>query len=264
MLKLGFSSCPNDTFMFSALVNNWIKHNFPLQIFISDIEELNSLVLEEKLDISKISFHILPYIEEKYSLLEVGAAFSFGSGPILITREEFSLKDLYKSTIAVPRKYTTAYLLFRIYAKNIRKDQIIFCLFSEIIDKVKNKEVDFGLLIHEGRFVYKKYGLKKVLDFGKWWEKETKLPLPLGGIVIKKALEEIKEEFSEILRESILFAYKNEEKVLPYVKSYAKYLDDEIIKNHIKLYVNSFTLNLGDIGKKAIKKLTNLARCLNH
>jgi len=256
LLNLGFSPCPNDTFMFAGLANGWVRGNLKFNVTILDVETLNSLVTEEKIDISKISCHTLYYVQDKYCLLSVGAALGYGCGPLLITRPELSLKDLSSATIAIPGKYTTAYLLLRLYAPYLRKEQIVFLPFDHIIKKVSTKQVDFGLIIHEGRFVYSQYGLKSVLDLGKWWEKQTHLPLPLGCIVAKRSLSKEKIEiFTQMLRESILFAYKHFDRVMEYVKKHAAYLEDQVIKRHIELYVTQFSLNLGDQGRRAIQTL---------
>jgi 1,4-dihydroxy-6-naphthoate synthase len=252
-LKLGFSPCPNDTFIFAALVNGWIDLAFDFEIKILDVETLNELALKEKIDISKTSFHLFCYVQKKYCFLPIGAALGYECGPILVTRPGLSLNDLYFSTIAVPGKYTTAYLLLRLYAPRLKTKQVIFCPFNQIIRAVQTKSVDFGLIIHEGRFIYSQYGLKSVLDLGKWWENEMHLPLPLGGIIARRCLD--KEVFSQKLKESILFAYKYPDKVMGYVKQHAAYLDDKVIKSHIKLYVNEFSLNLDNQGKKAITTL---------
>ena len=256
ILNLGFSPCPNDTFMFAGLANGWVRGNLKFNVTILDVETLNSLVTEEKIDISKISCHTLYYVQDKYCLLPVGAALGYGCGPLLITRPELSLNDLSSATIAIPGKYTTAYLLLRLYAPYLRKEQVVFLPFDQIIKKVSTKQADFGLIIHEGRFVYSQYGLKSVLDLGKWWENQTHLPLPLGCIVAKKSLGKEKIEiFTQMLRESILFAYKHFDRVMEYVKKHAAYLGEQVIKQHIELYVNQFSLNLGEQGRRAIQTL---------
>ncbi len=256
LLSLGFSPCPNDTFMFAGLANGWVRGDLKFKIIISDVETLNDLVMRQKIDISKISCHSLYYIQNKYCFLSVGAALGYGCGPLLITRPALNLNELNSATVAVPGKYTTAYLLLRLYAPYLKEKQVIFLPFDQIIENVYTKKADFGLLIHEGRFVYSKYGLKSVLDLGKWWENQTHLPLPLGGIVAKKSLGPDKIEiFTQMLRESILFAYAHPGKVMKYVKKYAAYLEDEIIKRHIELYVNQFSLNLGEQGRRAVQTL---------
>ena len=256
ILKLGFSSCPNDTFMFAALVNGLIACPFSFELTIADVEELNGLVREGKLDISKISCHLLSYVANEYCFLPVGAALGRGCGPLLVTRPELSLNDLSSGRIAAPGRYTTAYALLRLYAPEIKEEQVTFCLFDQIMPKVQKKEVDFGLIIHEGRFVYPQYGLKAVCDLGEWWEKKTELPIPLGGIVAKRELPEATISlFTQCLKKSILFAYKHPEEVMPFVRKHACYLEEEVIKKHIALYVNAFSLDLGTEGIKAIEAL---------
>lgn len=260
-LTLGFSSCPNDTFMFAALVNKWIKGSYSFRLTIDDVEVLNSLVLKGALDISKVSCHVLPYVGKQYCFLPVGAALGRGCGPLLVTRRRFSLSDLPKAVIAVPGRYTTAYALLRLYAPHIKETQVVFSRFDRIMPEVASGRVDFGLIIHEGRFVYPQYGLKAVLDLGEWWEKKTKLPLPLGGIIARRDLgHHLLTTFSSLLRESILFAYKHDERVLPYVKQYACHLDEQVVRNHIHLYVNQFSLALGKEGRQAIEVFLRLMK----
>jgi len=260
VLKVGFSPCPNDTFIWAPIIKGFIKSPFQLDITIADIEKLNELALKNGLDVIKVSCHLLPYILKKYCFLEVGAALGKGCGPIIVTRPELSLSNISSSYIAIPGRHTTAYLLFKLYAPQIKEKQIIFCQFDKIMPKVKNKEVDFGLIIHEGRFLFKNYGLKSVLDLGKWWEKKTKLPLPLGGFVAKRKLSEKIKIINSLLKQSISYAWQYSEKVMPYVKKYASHLEENVIKNHITLYVNEFTLNLGKEGKKAIITLFKMAK----
>jgi len=259
--KLGFSSCPNDTFMFAALINKWIEAPYSFNLTIDDVEALNSLVLKGALDISKVSCHVLPYVGEQYCFLPVGAALGRGCGPLLVTRPKLSLSDIFNSTIAVPGRYTTAYALLRLYAPGIKEAQVIFSRFDKIMPEVQSGRADFGLIIHEGRFIYSQYGLKVVLDLGEWWEKKTKLPLPLGGIIAKRDLGyHFLRNFCSLLRESIVFAYKHYQTVLPYIKQYACYLEEDVIRNHINLYVNQFTLDLKEEGRQAIEAFLQLMK----
>ena len=193
--------------------------------------------------------------------MPVGAALGRGCGPLLVTRPSFSLSDLSKAVIAVPGRYTTAYALLRLYAPEIKETQVVFSRFDRIMPEVESGKVDFGLIIHEGRFLYSQYGLKVVLDLGEWWEKKTNLPLPLGGIIAKRNLgHRFLSTFSSLLKKSILFAYNHYETVLTYVKQYACYLDEHVIKNHINLYVNQFSLDLGEEGKQAIEAFLQLMK----
>lgn len=256
-LSLGFSPCPNDTFIFGPLINGLVNSPFSFKEVIDDIEGLNEMALNSKLDISKVSCHVLGYITDKYYFLPVGAALGRGCGPLLVTKNR-SLKDLHGAHVAVPGRFTTAYLLLMLYGPAFK---VSFVPFNQIMQALKKEEFDFGLIIHEGRFLIDKYGLKNVLDLGKWWEEKTKLPLPLGGIVAKRSLDrEIIDKFTVLLRESIEYAFSYPERIKDYVKKYASYLEDSVITEHIRLYVNNYTTDFGNEGKEAIRMLFLLAK----
>ncbi len=256
-LTLGFSPCPNDTFIFGPLINGLIKSPFSFKEVIDDIEVLNEMALNSKLDISKVSCHILGYITDKYYFLPVGAALGRGCGPLLVTKNR-SLKDLHGAHVAAPGRFTTAYLLLMFYDPTFN---VHFVRFNQIMQALKEESFDFGLIIHEGRFLLDKYGLKIVLDLGKWWEEKTKLPLPLGGIVAKRSLDrEIIDKFTVLVRKSIKYASSYPERIRDYIKRYASYLEDSVITEHIKLYVNDYTIDLRGEGKEAIRVLFLLAK----
>ncbi len=244
--------------MFAALAQRMIDVPFDLELIIADVEELNEMVLAQKIDVSKISCHLLTYIYQDYCFLPVGAALGRGCGPLLVTRPEFGLDDLFQMRVAMPGKYTTAYALFRQFAPNMNQKQVIFTRFDHIMPMIQNGEADFGIIIHEGRFVYQRFGLKCVCDLGEWWEQKTAFPIPLGGIVAQRRLG-VKNIslFTDALKRSILFAYANRRQVMPFVQKYACHLEQEVIQRHIKLYVNDFSLDLGSEGKMAIERLIN-------
>jgi len=250
-LTLAFSPCPNDTFIFDALVNNKIKHNFDFDIVIADVEELNHLALRGELDITKISYHAYTYVQETYNICEHGSALGRGNGPLLVSKHKIYPDEVPFIKIAIPGKYTTAAFLLK-YAFPAIKEPLIY-LFSDIEDVVLSNETDAGVLIHEGRFTYHKKGLKLIKDLGTHWEMHTKQPIPLGCIAMKKELpNDVQKVFSAALKDSILFAINNPESPREYIKQFAQEQDEETINQHLNLFVNKYTLQLGDEGHKAI------------
>ncbi len=262
-LKIGFSTCPNDTFIFDALVNNKIDTgNFEFDVMLADVEELNKMAFNKQLDITKLSFHAFTHISDKYEILTSGSALGYENGPLLISKRKIYPDEIKDVKIAIPGEYTTANLLLSI-AYPEAKNKIEY-LFSDIEEALLSNEVDAGLIIHENRFTYEEKGLIKIIDLGEFWQNKFELPIPLGGIVINKKLENsIKTDFNALLKKSIEFAFEDPSSSYEYVKKYAQEIDREIIYNHIQLYVNEFTLELGDIGKRAILKLFNEAEKLN-
>ncbi len=255
MLKLAISPCPNDTFMFDALVNGRIDtEGLVFDVEYRDIEELNRGVLSCEPDISKISCAVLPSISEDYRLLDCGAALGRGNGPLLVRRkgDKSALRR-----IAVPGIHTTANALVERLFPEI--EERVPMLFSEIAAAVEKGEFDAGVLIHEGRFVYEQRNLELVADLGLEWEKRTDLPLPLGGIVVRRALpNEVFERFERVLRRSIEYAFAHPKDSREYVKMHAQELDDGVIDSHIALFVNQYSLSLGDSGRDAMRRLTGL------
>ncbi|MDA3781558.1 MAG: 1,4-dihydroxy-6-naphthoate synthase [Bacteroidales bacterium] len=261
-IKIGFSTCPNDTFMFDALVNKKIDtKGLVFDITLADIEELNNLALQGKLDIIKTSFHNYAYISDKYVLLDSGSALGKNNGPILISKYKIYPDEINDLHIAIPGKNTTANLLLSIAYPDVKKKTEY--LFSDIEDVVNSKEVDAGLIIHENRFTYKEKGLKKIIDFGEYWEENIQYPIPLGGIVIKRAFNrELQLTINQLLRESIEFAFSHKASSEKFIKKYAQEISDEVIQKHIDLYVNSYSINLGTKGRDAIKILYDKAYSL--
>ena len=252
-LTVGFSPCPNDTFMFDAMIHHKIDtEGLEFEVVIADIDKLNKWGLQHKLNVTKLSFHAFTYCIDNYVLLDSGSALGRNCGPLLIKKPDTIFSE--KSRILIPGKYTTANMLMSIaYPNYINKHTV---LFSEIQDMVLKDEADIGLIIHEDRFTYKDRGLQKVLDLGEFWEKKTGLPIPLGGISITRKLStEIQKKVERVLRKSIKYAFDNPDSSWKYVKSYAQNTDKEVIDSHIKLYVNNFSFSLGDKGKQAIEML---------
>ncbi len=258
-LKLGFSTCPNDTFIFDAMVHGRIDtEGLEFDLVLADVEELNKAAFEHEIDITKLSYHAYAYVANNYLLLNSGSALGNNNGPLLISKHKIYPDEVNDVSIAIPGKYTTANLLLSIAypdAKNKKE-----YLFSDIEEVVLSGEMDAGLIIHENRFTYADRGLKKIMDLGEYWETKTQMPIPLGGIVVNRKLpKEVQQKVNRVLRRSLEFAYENPNAALPFIKQYAQEMDEEVMYKHIKLYVNDFSLDLGDKGKKAIKKLYETA-----
>ena len=252
-LTLGFSPCPNDTFIFDALVNHKIgTEGLEFDVVFADVEQLNVWALEGKLDITKLSFNAFTHCVDDYALLDSGSALGRNCGPLLIKKPTTTLTS--ESKIAIPGKYTTANMLLGIaYPEYQNKVQM---LFSEIENDVINGSVDVGLIIHENRFTYQEKGLEKVRDLGEFWEKETGLPIPLGGIVINRNLPfEIQKKFERVLRKSVEYAFENRESSSEFVIVHAQEMETEVIDAHINLYVNEFSISLGEVGRRAVEKV---------
>ena len=252
-LTLGFSPCPNDTFIFDALVHNKIDtEGLEFEVVFADVEQLNLWALEGKLDVTKLSFNAFTYCVEDYTLLDSGSALGRNCGPLLIKKPDTVLN--LKSTIAIPGKYTTANMLLGIAFPEYQNK--VEALFSDIEDAILTNKVDAGLIIHENRFTYQDKGLEKVKDLGEFWEEETQLPIPLGGIVVKRALSlAIQQKLERVLRKSIEYAFENPNSSADYVKCHAQEMEKEVVDAHINLYVNDYSVSLGEKGRKAVKLL---------
>jgi 1,4-dihydroxy-6-naphthoate synthase len=254
-LTLGFSPCPNDTFIFDAMVHGRIDtEGLEFDYSIADVEELNRMAFEGTSDITKISYHAYAYAARNYLILDSGSALGRNNGPLLISKKKIDTSDLSDTRIAIPGKYTTANLLFSIAWPNARNKKEY--IFSEIEEALINEEVDAGLIIHETRFTYQKKGLRKIADMGEFWEKLTGLPIPLGCIVINRSLsEDISLKVNRILKRSIDYAYHDSMASFKFVSSNAREMDSNVMNRHIKLFVNKFTMELGEEGRQAIERL---------
>ncbi len=254
-LTLGFSTCPNDTFIFDAAVHHKIDtEGVEFELFLGDVEELNRKAFDAEIDITKLSYHAYAYAAENYVLLNSGSALGRNNGPLLISKKKIYPDEVDDLKIAIPGKYTTANLLLGI-AYPRAKNKISY-LFSDIEDAVVDEEVDAGLIIHENRFTYEAKGLKKIKDLGEYWETLTGKPIPLGGIVIsRRHPKDLQLKISNIIRRSIEYAYENPQSSLDYIRQYAQEMNAEVMKKHIDLYVNEFSLDLGQEGRDAIKTL---------
>jgi 1,4-dihydroxy-6-naphthoate synthase len=258
-LTLGFSPCPNDTFIFDAMVHGRIDtEGLEFDYFLTDVEELNLKALTSEVDITKISYHAYAYVAKNYLILDAGSALGHRNGPLLISKRRIGISELPKLRIAIPGKYTTANLLFSIAWPEVKNKTEY--LFSKIEDALLADEVDAGLIIHETRFTYYRRGLHKLADMGEYWETLTGLPIPLGAIVIKRNIpDDIAQKVNRVVRRSLEYAYKDSFASYDFVSGNAREMDSTIMNNHIKLFVNEYTLNLGPKGREAILELFRMA-----
>ncbi|MBT4501712.1 MAG: 1,4-dihydroxy-6-naphthoate synthase [Gemmatimonadetes bacterium] len=256
--SLGYSPCPNDTFIFYGLVHGRIEGAPVCRELLEDIATLNSMALEGRLDVTKISFHAFAHLRVRYCLLHSGGALGRGCGPLVVAREGMAPDELRGKRVAIPGKLTTAALLLRLFDPDI--EELIVMSFDEIMPAAERGEVDAGLIIHESRFTYPRHGLVKVIDLGEWWEESTGHPIPLGGILARRALgAELIGRIDRALRESVEFAYAHPEEVRGYIREHAQEMEDEVMRAHIDLYVNEYTLDYGAAGAAAIVDLLERA-----
>jgi len=256
-LTIGYSPCPNDCFVFDALVNKKIDtEGLNFEVILEDIETLNKKALEGHLDITKLSFHAYVYNLKQYILLRAGSALGFNCGPILVKSAKSKIKNLDDISVAIPGKLTTANFLLSLAYPNL-KNKIEYT-FSDIEEAVLKGKVDAGLIIHENRFTYHEKGLVKIIDLGEYWNSLIQAPIPLGGIVIKRHLDkDLQQKVNKLIKNSVEFAFQNPESSMQYVKQNAQEMNEEVMKKHINLYVNSFSLDLGDIGINAVELMFN-------
>ncbi len=258
-LTLGFSPCPNDTFIFDAMVHGKVDtEGLEFSYYLADIEELNRGAFGGKPDITKISSFAYAFAAKDYTILDSGSALGFRNGPLLVSRGKIDTSSLADARIAIPGKHTTANMLFSIaWPEAANKTEY---LFSEIEDAVLNGEADAGLIIHESRFTYQKKGLQKLADLGEFWEGITGLPVPLGMIVINRRLPgETALAVNRIIQRSVEFALEDPAASRDFVSENAREMEGEVMRKHIELYVNKFTVNLGHEGRKAVTELYRIA-----
>ncbi len=260
-LSLGYSPCPNDTFIFCRLVEEANKQQEPFfaRPCLEDVETLNLWAFDRKLDVTKLSFHAAAHLLDSYCILSSGSALGRGCGPLMISRKEMSLTELAGKKIAIPGKYTTAALLFQMYSPQSRN--LIEMRFEQIIEAVATGEVDAGVIIHESRFTYHQFGLICLQDLGQWWEESFDVPIPLGCIVARKSLgPTLIDEADRRIRTSLQWARANPGACYPYIKSYAQETEDTVIDQHIDLYVNEFSVDLGEEGREAVQTFFDQGR----
>ncbi|KKX49750.1 menaquinone biosynthesis family protein [Sphingobacterium sp. IITKGP-BTPF85] len=266
-LTLGFSPCPNDTFIFDALIHHKIDtEGLEFDIVYEDVETLNLKAFRGDLAVTKLSYHAFAYAVEEYELLDAGSALGFGVGPMLITKDEELAKELQEILssktvltkalaelrVGYPGKYTTANFLLGLAFPELKNKKEL--VFSEIEGALLTGDIDLGLIIHENRFTYQEKGLFKVVDLGDYWEKTTNCPIPLGGIVVKRSIpQDIKEKLNRVLRASVEYAFANPTSGLEFIKSHAQEMSIEVMYKHIELYVNKYSVELGKEGRSAIE-----------
>ncbi len=253
-LTLGFSPCPNDTFIFDAWVNNKIDgEDIELDVVLEDVQTLNQWAIEGKLDITKLSYGVLPLVLDEYLVLNSGSALGTGVGPLLISNKEVGVKNVSNHLIAIPGENTTAHLLFS-QAYPLAKKKI-FLRYDEI-ERFVLEGKGMGVIIHENRFTYAAKGLIKIIDLGDFWETKTGNPIPLGGIVIKKEVNAvIQHKVDSLIKKSIEYAFSKYPELNAYIRFHSQEMSEEVMRKHIDLYVNSYSLALGHLGKKAIINL---------
>lgn len=264
-MKIAFSPCPNDTFVYHAWVHGLIPGAPKPDVLYADIDITNNLAASSnELDVLKISYAALPWVLNEYALLPCGGALGRGCGPLLLTKGGASSESdpaaLTGKRIAVPSERSTAYLLFRLWAaQNVPEGlgEIVVMPFNEIMTAVNDGIIDAGLVIHEARFTYASYGLSQIVDLGNWWETDTGLPIPLGAIIARRSLD--RDEISEWIRASVKYAWANPEQSQEYIMNHAQEMAPEVARAHIGLYVNEFTENLGEDGYAAVTALLGRA-----
>lgn len=256
-LSLGYSPCPNDTFIFHGLASGGVKWPGGLDIMLADVEELNGSARRGELDVVKVSVAAAAGILDDYVLLRAGGAMGYGVGPILVAGENDDLASLDGKSVAIPGRMTTANLLFGLCCRDAGIEVTLKeMVFDEVMPAVVAGDVAAGVVIHEGRFTFADHGLSRVLDLGAWWEEHTGLPIPLGAIAIKRSLgPEVAGRMNEAIRQSLLAARANPDGAQQYIKQHAQEMDDGVIAEHIKTFVTDYSLDVGESGASAVERL---------
>lgn len=255
-LTFGYSPCPNDTFAFHALAHGLVDAPFRIEPVLLDIEELNRRAHEGAFDLTKLSVGAFAAVGDRYTMLRSGAALGHGVGPLVVTRTPMSLAEAVRGRVAIPGKETTAFRLLRLAAPALR--DTVELRYDKILRAVASGEVDAGLIIHESRFTYHEHGLHKAQDLGEWWERETSLPVPLAGICARADLDaETRAAAERAIRASVQYAFDHPAASAEYVRQHAQEMSAEVCAQHIKLYVNEWSLDVGEEGMRAIQRLVN-------
>jgi len=253
-LSLGYSPCPNDTFVFYALVHGCLLEAPVVTEVLEDIETLNGMATREELDIVKVSFHALGHFRQSYCLLRSGGALGRGCGPLVVAGRPMDAEELHRARIAIPGRMTTAALLVRLFAPELTN--VVEMPFHQIMGAVQSGQVDAGVIIHESRFTYQRYGLHQIVDLGQWWESTTGHPIPLGGIAARRSLGYDRlRQIETAVRDSVDFAHAQPDVVRDYVATNAQEMEREVMDAHIALYVNQYTRDYGHQGEAAIDDL---------
>jgi 1,4-dihydroxy-6-naphthoate synthase len=258
-LTLAISPCPNDTFIFDALLHHKIDtEGLDVELIFADVEQLNQSAMQQQYDITKLSYHAYAFVSEDYVLLRSGSALGNNCGPLLIGTHILTEDEINASKICIPGKYTTANLLFSLRYPNSKNKS--FIVFSEIENKILQQEFDAGVIIHENRFTFEQKGLKKIIDLGEYWEQTYKIPIPLGGIAIKRNIDiEIQKKAERVIKRSIEFAFAHPESSEAFVALHSQEMSAAVCRQHIDLYVNKYSLELGFEGEYAVNTLYKIA-----
>ncbi len=259
-LTLGYSPCPNDTFIFHALVKGLLDTGgLRFRERLHDVEALNRMAMEAKLDITKLSFHAWLHVRQTYTLLDSGAALGYGCGPVVIARRPMARGDLAAARIVFPGRWTTAHLLFGLWAPEARDR--LFTTYDRIFGMLDAGEAEAGVIIHENRFTFRQAGFTEIVDLGVWWEAETGLPIPLGCIAARRNLPDgLAGRVESLIRESIRRAAERPDEAMPYMRAHAQEMDADVLRRHVETFVNEFSLALGDRGRQAVDVLAQRAR----
>lgn len=256
-LRLAFSPCPNDTFVFHALVHGLVPGAPPMSVTYADVDITNTAALRGEFDLVKVSYAALPWLLDQYDLLPCGGALGRGCGPLVLVADD-SIRSLEGRSVAVPGDRTTAYLLMRLWSADTPPAAVTVLPFAEIMPAVASGQFDAGLVIHEARFTFPRYGLRSLVDLGEWWEGDTGLPIPLGAILARRGAVD-PAAATEWIRASVRAAWADPTASGPYVVSHAQEMEPDVVAQHIGLYVNAFTENLGDEGYAAVDALLGRA-----
>lgn len=260
-IRLAYSPCPNDTFMFYALAHQKVNmRGLSFDIELMDVEQLNERAVNHPFDVSKMSFHAYALINDFWEMCDAGAALGRGNGPLLVCNKN-ALLDLNFGCVHVmlPGRHTTAALLMRYAFPHIK--QYSYCIFNEVEQKILNREAQAGVLIHETRFLYADHGLELLADLGEMWEKSTGLPIPLGGIAMQKSLpEEVRARFSEVMKDSVSYALAHPDETMAYVREHAQEMDMTVMRKHIAMFVNEYSVSMGLEGRRAVEKLCEVVK----
>lgn len=260
MLTLGFSPCPNDTFIFDAMIHGKVDtEGLDFDVILDDVEALNQRAFAGNIDITKLSYHAFAYLTGRYNLLDAGSALGNNCGPLLVARQPLPAEAIAAGPVAIPGKMTTANFLLSLAFPEAKNK--VETLFSAIEDAVLDGKAVAGLIIHENRFTYQQKGLVKLIDLGEYWETTTGLPIPLGGIVVRNTLPaEVQRKVNRVLRRSVEYAFAHPEAVMPFVRAHAQAMDDQVMQAHIDLYVTQYTVDLGAPGRSAVGQMFQIAR----
>ncbi len=255
-IRLGYSPCPNDTFMFFGIACGELKPpGIKIVTELHDVETLNRMAMAAELDISKLSFHAWIKVRQRYRLLSSGAALGYGCGPLLVSKRPLTRTEVANARVVLPGEWTTAHLLFRLWAPGANKRT--FTTYDRILPEITADRADCGVIIHESRFTYAQAGFTSIVDLGAWWESETGLPIPLGCIAAKKELgNDLIHKMETLIRRSIRRAQKEPAAALPYIQQHAQELSEEVLRQHIQTFVNPFSIDLGKTGRAAADMLT--------